>query len=169
MDAKAFWEVIDTAREEAGLDDNAFMSSLAHKLQVLPDEALIGFDHQLQQQMDRAYTSDLWGAAYVINGGCSDDGFAYFRGWLIAQGSQVFEMAVRNPETLAFHLELRKDEGLPHRDLELEDLLYLGVEAMGERDLELPDVESENDLSIEFDWSANTVEAKFPRIMAVLN
>jgi hypothetical protein len=32
--------------------------------------------------MDR----DQWGAAYLANGGCSDDGFDYFRGWLIGQG-----------------------------------------------------------------------------------
>ncbi|WP_342210876.1 LysR family transcriptional regulator [Streptomyces sp. DH-12] len=43
----------------------------------------------------------LWAAAYVINGGCSDDGFDYFRGWLIAQGREVFERAVARPGALA--------------------------------------------------------------------
>ncbi|MFE5591185.1 DUF4240 domain-containing protein [Streptomyces sp. NPDC056549] len=33
-------------------------------------------------------------AAYMVNGGCCDDGFDYFRGWLIAQGRNVFERAV---------------------------------------------------------------------------
>jgi len=27
------------------------------------------------------------GAAYIINGGCSDDGFEYFRRWLVLQGA----------------------------------------------------------------------------------
>ena len=30
-----------------------------------------------------SYQSNLWAVAYIINGGCSDDGFDYFRGWLI--------------------------------------------------------------------------------------
>ncbi|MFL6076856.1 MAG: DUF4240 domain-containing protein [Mycobacteriales bacterium] len=35
--------------------------------------------------MAESYQGDLWGAAYLINGGASDDGFDYFRGWLIAR------------------------------------------------------------------------------------
>jgi hypothetical protein len=43
----------------------------------------------------------LWGAAYLINGGCSDDGFDYFRRWLILQGHKVFQAAIANPDSLA--------------------------------------------------------------------
>lgn len=48
-----------------------------------------------------SYRHDLWAAAYHLNGGCSDDGFEYFRGWLIAQGREVFDRAVADPDTLA--------------------------------------------------------------------
>jgi hypothetical protein len=44
---------------------------------------------------------DLWAAAYLINGGCSDDGFDHFRGWLIANGRDVLAGAVREPDSLA--------------------------------------------------------------------
>ncbi|VVE59175.1 hypothetical protein PAN31117_05280 [Pandoraea anapnoica] len=37
----------------------------------------------------------------MINGGCSDDGFDYFRGWLIAQGKRVFMLALAEPDSLA--------------------------------------------------------------------
>jgi hypothetical protein len=40
-------------------------------------------------------------AAYLANGGASDDGFDYFRGWLIAQGREVFDSAVADPDALA--------------------------------------------------------------------
>jgi hypothetical protein len=50
-----------------------------------------------------SYTWALWGAAYLINGGCSDDGFDYFRGWLICQGRDVFQRAVHDPDSLASH------------------------------------------------------------------
>jgi hypothetical protein len=36
----------------------------------------------------------MWVAAYLMNGGCSDDGFDYFRGWLIAQGRTTLEQVV---------------------------------------------------------------------------
>jgi len=51
--------------------------------------------------MARAYTNDLWGAAYLINGGASDDGFYYFRCWLLGLGRDAYEAAVADPDSLA--------------------------------------------------------------------
>jgi hypothetical protein len=48
-----------------------------------------------------AFQWDLWGAAYLIGGGCSDDGFADFRNWLISMGRRVFEEAVSSADSLA--------------------------------------------------------------------
>ena len=39
--------------------------------------------------------------AFIVNGGASDDGFDYFRGWLIAQGREVFEGTLAKPDSLA--------------------------------------------------------------------
>ncbi|WP_217498085.1 MULTISPECIES: DUF4240 domain-containing protein [Sphingomonas] len=36
--------------------------------------------------MIRSYRWDLWRAAKVAKGGVSDDGFEYFRTWLISRG-----------------------------------------------------------------------------------
>jgi hypothetical protein len=44
-----------------------------------------------------------WAAAYLIGGGCSDDGFIDFRAGLIAQGHAWYEMAVASPDSLAGH------------------------------------------------------------------
>ncbi len=63
-------------------------------------DVILAFDRLLWEQMARSYHWDLWAAVYVTNGGCSDDGFDYFRGWLIAQGEAVFEPALRDPDTL---------------------------------------------------------------------
>jgi hypothetical protein len=51
--------------------------------------------------MADSYRNLLWAAAYLINGGCSDDGFESFRCWLIVQGRTVFERSVADPDTLA--------------------------------------------------------------------
>ena len=55
----------------------------------------------MDQQMDRAYHRDLWQAAVLINGGASDDGFYYFRLWLVGMGKAVFAAALENPDSLA--------------------------------------------------------------------
>ena len=43
----------------------------------------------------RSYDWNLWGAAYLMKGGCSDDAFDYFRGWLVAQGRRVWSERCR--------------------------------------------------------------------------
>jgi hypothetical protein len=51
--------------------------------------------------MDRAYSWPLWGAAYVINGGCGDDSFSDFRASLISRGRTAFDRALNDPDSLA--------------------------------------------------------------------
>lgn len=48
----------------------------------------------------RAHTWDLWGAAYIVYGGCSDDSFTDFKGGLLLQGRKVFESVLDDPESL---------------------------------------------------------------------
>ena len=60
--------------------------------------------------MAEAYRWDLWAAAYLIQGGCSDDGFEYFCDWLISLGKHRFEAALRNPDSLAEVIEDEDDE-----------------------------------------------------------
>jgi hypothetical protein len=43
----------------------------------------------------------LWQAAYLIEGGCGDDGFMDFRDGLVLQGRAVFTRAVADPDSLA--------------------------------------------------------------------
>lgn len=45
-----------------------------------------------------AYRTDIWALAYLLRGGCSDDSFDAFRGWLISQGRQVFEARLAEPD-----------------------------------------------------------------------
>jgi Protein of unknown function (DUF4240) len=49
------------------------------------------------------YRYDLWAVAYLIGGGCSDDGFIDFRAGLIAQGREWYQKAAASPDSLADH------------------------------------------------------------------
>lgn len=42
----------------------------------------------------------MWCAGYIMNGGCSDDGFEYFRNWIISRGKDVYYEAKKNPDSL---------------------------------------------------------------------
>ena len=129
MTRDEYWKLIDDARE--GTSD-AYVTAKRLKgllLLLTPDEIYAFLEHQARL-MEQSYTWELWGAAYVINGGCSDDGFDYFRGWLLAQGAQVFDRAVADPDSLA---DLVEDE------VEAEAIISVGDQAFEELTGAYPD------------------------------
>jgi hypothetical protein len=62
-----------------------------------------------------------------MNKGCSDDGFEYFRCWLISNGQTMFEAAVADPDAIALHLEEEQDY------YELEEFWYVANNAFYNR------------------------------------
>jgi hypothetical protein len=98
MTRDEFWEHIRATRRD---DPDAHVDRLVKRLAKLPPEEILDFEHWWGVAEAEAYFWDLWGAAYLINGGCSDDGFTDFRSWLILQGREVFEAAVRHPDSLS--------------------------------------------------------------------
>ena len=76
-------------------------SVLESALAPLSNEEVGSFVDHFTSCMDAAYTWELWGAAYIIHGGCSDDSFMDFRSSLISLGRKVFEAAVSDPGSLA--------------------------------------------------------------------
>ncbi|MEU0188010.1 DUF4240 domain-containing protein [Streptomyces sp. NPDC006207] len=103
MDIEQFWHLIDQARGRAG--DSADVDDIASHATTLlaahDPQQIIAVQQMLWNLMAASYQAPLWAAAYLINGGCSDDGFDYFRGWLIAQGRTVFEQITADADRLA--------------------------------------------------------------------
>jgi hypothetical protein len=101
MDESAFWQLIADTRAAAGNDTDGQSDLLEQGLRRRPAEQIAQFE-RIRQRLDRrAYTYDLWGAAYVIEDGCSDDCFRDFRGYLISLGRGPYETALRDPDSLA--------------------------------------------------------------------
>ncbi len=101
MNRAAFWGLIESARAEAGRDTERQSELLEERLSKLPPRQIVAFQ-QIRRQLDeRAYTWDIWGAAYVIEDGCSDDCFRDFRSYLISLGPRPFAAALRDPDSLA--------------------------------------------------------------------
>jgi hypothetical protein len=101
MPEDKFWGLIAASRSESGGDSEGQESALTALLHELPLNDLITFQNRYRQLRGQAYTWPLWGAVYIINGGCSDDGFCYFRDWLITQGREVYTNTLADPEWLA--------------------------------------------------------------------
>jgi hypothetical protein len=136
-------------------------------------ERIVEFNRTLWGLMARSYRADLWAAAYVIRGGCSDDSFDYFRGWLIAQGRDAFERAMENPDSLADVPAVQEAAAEGFGDgLECEDVLGIGWDAYrratGEKlpgsPINLPDLDP--DWSFDFD-DEDEMERRLPRITAL--
>lgn len=116
MDETRFWAIIEWGGRKALANPERQLAAVHKQLLKLSPEEIKSFHRLFNQKMANAYTWDLWGAAYLINGGCSDDGFSYFGAWLISRGRAVYEAAVENPDTLAGVTDPERD------DYEFEDL-----------------------------------------------
>jgi hypothetical protein len=105
MNEHTFWDIIRAASSRVQANPDAFgremQQSLKSELLKAPADEIMHFRRLFDQKTDLAYSNLLWGAAYLINGGCSDDSFYYFRCWLVGMGPEVYENALRNPDSLA--------------------------------------------------------------------
>ncbi len=104
MTSKTFWRTIDNFVSEDKSEVAYGYAEFREYLAGLSPAEIVDFASAMRQELNSAHSWDMWGAAYLICGGCSDEGFAYFCGWLMAQGSDVFLQAVDNPDSLADHL-----------------------------------------------------------------
>lgn len=128
MPAEKFWGIMERAAE-SDRDPDAQMKALRAALRELTLEDIISFEVAFRRYLNKAYTWDLWGAAYVIHGGCSDDGFEYFRRWLVSRGRDAYEVALADPDSLA---QLDAWPG-PDGVWEFEEIYYVAVQVFEEK------------------------------------
>ncbi|GAA3655576.1 hypothetical protein GCM10022224_018410 [Nonomuraea antimicrobica] len=138
MDIAQFWMLIERARDQVpdADDDQAVASTATALLSARPAAEIVAAQQAFWDVMAASYRAPLWGAAYLINGGCSDDGFDYFRGWLVTQGREVFERVVADPDTLA-ELPVVRAAAAEGGDLDCEEMLGIAwrahLQATGEQ------------------------------------
>jgi Protein of unknown function (DUF4240) len=105
MEPADFWALIATCSSDLDPQDKQrtakALAALEPLLGALKPDAVVAFGNLLGERLAAAFTADVWGAAHIINRGCNDDEFEYFRAWLVLQGQEVFERAVRVPDSLA--------------------------------------------------------------------
>jgi len=131
---------------------------------------MVGFRLRTDKLLSDSYKSELWCAAYIMNGGCSDDGFEYFRNWVISRGKDAYYNALKNPDTLIVECQ----ESIYGN--EFESFWYVALEAFKQKtNKDLYDYIDEekfmekegNYLDIDFNWSDSepeTMKAICPKL-----
>ncbi|MFD3547321.1 DUF4240 domain-containing protein [Streptomyces sp. NPDC058655] len=160
MDLDTFWQIISDTRADTA-DESERADALTEHLVGLTPGEIADFDRHYEEQKVRSCTWLLWGAGYLVKGGCSEDGFDYFRDWLIGAGRTLFEQALADPDSLAELLT--PDQG----ELEAGDLGYAAGQAYqqstGE---ELPDNGITFGSPTGEPWEDDDLAALLPRLSA---
>ncbi|WNG55275.1 DUF4240 domain-containing protein [Archangium gephyra] len=170
MNAEQFWKLIESSR--SGFDPDRIDGNMERQreelrrlLLQLPPEELLDFRNHFLERMATAYHWDLWGAAYLIAGGCSDDGFADFRSWLISMGRRVFEAAMSDAESL---VEAADAPGV--EDVFFEEFQYVPAEVYEElTGQELPEYAGpspEEPAGARWNEDEGNLQRRFPRLWA---
>lgn len=109
MNKETFWKIMLETNKESGGEPTTQQKLIEKKLNELSTDELIEYDNIYRELANNAYDWKLWAAAYIVNGGCSDDSFMDFRGWLIGQGEGIYSSALANPDTLSELDNLEED------------------------------------------------------------
>ncbi|MFB7241886.1 hypothetical protein CW362_17475 [Streptomyces populi] len=183
MDTTEFWTTIEAARSAATVD-RPFAEVLTDELATRTREDILRYQERFDEASGAVYRWDVWAAAYLIGGGCSDDSFMDFRAGLIAQGRDWYEKAAAVPDRLAEHPAVIAAAGA-HRDEALFDEMtnYAAARAFGrvtgdEEDFyeawteyeasRRPAARDGNDMGEDFDFDdAAEMHSRLPRLAAL--
>lgn len=159
MDKTQFWQLIEASQNKKR-DCEKQAAKLEKLLGKLTADELVQFDNIFESLLIESYRWDLWGVAYIVGGGCSDDGFEYFRCWLIAQGQSYFERALEEPERAA--------DAASFEEAECEDIRHAANHAYeGTMGRAIPAVSQDlnyPDEPVGKSWNEEELEALYPRL-----
>jgi len=110
MKEEEFWKIIEISSEKANGDYQRQMNTLQQALQNLEPSDIEKFNNTFHVLLAATYDYNLWGASYVINGGCSDDCFDYFREYLIGHGKERFYQTLKDPESCVTWMKSEEED-----------------------------------------------------------
>jgi hypothetical protein len=99
LDETIFWNIVNLSVKNTNNQDSQ-ERFLVKEIEKLTPKEMIGFRLRTDKFLYDTYNSEMWCAGYIMNGGCSDDGFEYFRNWIISRGKETYYKAKENPDSL---------------------------------------------------------------------
>jgi hypothetical protein len=100
MTKQEFWKIVDKVHRDSNGRMAVKCRLLRKALRKLSPSEIRSFDQNFGECEAKAYDWDVWAAAYVIAGWCSDDMFSDFRATLISCGQATFDRVTKSPTTL---------------------------------------------------------------------
>jgi hypothetical protein len=160
MTVDQFWNLIDRVHSASQGDMDKKCAFLKHEFQDLSVPEVVSYQTHFDQAMDAAYTWPLWGVAYIMNGGCSDDSFMDFRATLISMGRETYEGAVEHPDSLA-SLDLEIGEEFIYEGFQYVAMEVLEQLAPGQK---FPRYQSHPKTPAGTRWEEHSLNHLFPRV-----
>lgn len=171
MNKTQFWRLIAASRREARGDDRKQEKALEKRLHKLSPGEIVSFDKHFDEYMERAYHWDLWGAIYIIYGGCGDDCFSDFCSWLISRGEKVYRAALRDPSTLLRVVKPAREAPKKGRKRSrhlwlsfLNSAVFVWVEKTGKEMFAMPRRACTRSEPAGEEWAYDDLEERFPKI-----
>ncbi|WP_371100549.1 DUF4240 domain-containing protein [Streptomyces sp. PU_AKi4] len=180
MDTEGFWRLLDAAKDS----DQPLDIVIVERLAALPADGILAFEECFSRLRDAVYRWDVWAAAYLIGGGCSDDRFDDFTAGLVALGREWYERAAACPDALAEHPAVRTAAATGDQSVIFdEDFNFVSSRAF-ERltgdvddfweawevytDARIPTEEGDDDMGEPFDFSdTQQMRRRLPRLAAL--
>jgi hypothetical protein len=157
LDEDTYWAIIENSLKETTNQEDQELFLIAELEKMTPME-MIGFRLRTDKLLFDTYNQELWCAAYIINNGCSDGGFDYFRCWLVSRGKDAFYAAKTNPDSILN--EINKDQ----EAFEFEGFWYVAMNAFKNTtdkelftyiDYDTFTTNDENYPILQFDWNVD--------------
>lgn len=161
MNTDEFWQIIDTVHAASGGDMDQKCELLRQRLSELEPQDLRDFIDHFDAADAAAYSWPLWGAAYVMHGGCSDDSFSDFRATLISHGRSTYERALADPESLS-ELEFEDEEEICYEGFQYvkNDVAEEKLGELPKRTVQFPELPSGEE------WDEDSLDQRYPKLSA---
>ena len=98
LDEDLYWKIVEQSLKNS-IDQDQQEQFLIKRLQKLTPTQIIGFRLRTDKLLYDTYNSEMWCAGYIMNGGCSDDSFEYFRCWVISRGKEIYRIRQNKRKT----------------------------------------------------------------------
>ena len=101
MAQNQFWQLIDRVNASVGHADKiTILQATKDQLSMLSSQEILEWYKRYDQVIKKADRVDLWRACADCGIHASNDGFYYFRAWLVSQGKDVYTSVLKDPGKL---------------------------------------------------------------------
>jgi len=157
MSEELFWKLINESRN-ASDSESDFLDVLKDKLEAFSPPEIKNFKKHFLEKINELYRWDIWALAYIVRRGCGDDGFDYYRAWVISRGKESFE-SVKN-------MQMEKLQSLfAQEEPQLEEMYYVANEAYeNKKNEEMPEPRTKSQKIAGKEWEEKTICNDYPEL-----